>query len=469
MKNKNMLIYLAATVILGVTLIILGIYYTTWKEVKITLASDYNELFTNEELDRKGHTEELSEYTTDVSAAYQNKDGSKTLYVYSSPIRYLNSMGDLTMIDTRIANVRDKQLRKAGYIYTVADSDIKSFYPKKLSEEKGILIKNTGLLSENECSYEFGINTSKSKLGWYTEKKNFICQDTNAIQYKDCFDNTADIYFYPSSSGTNCEISFNRKPNENKITFWLKADGNTFDLNIEPGGYIAFKENTSKEIKAVIQKPLLKNKNGEIRYDNSIKLSSQGGGLYLLEFCFDSDADFTNATAYISFEMRRENQPDNALYSNEPELKYAYLRNYSVIGNSDSYGIGRLLIRYKFAKYFDLKADNIQSCEFHMYSLNQGYEKLELLSVLEDWCSVTGNWNSSYKTGKITSAASPVGNQITFDITNETKKWCDDESGQAEHNGVLLKTANENNGTNYIILSNDSTLYNNYTEIKIKE
>lgn len=104
-----------------------------------------------------------------------------------------------------------------------------------------------------------------------------------------------------------------------------------------------------------------------------------------------------------------------------------------------------------------------------MYSLNQGYEKLELLSVLEDWCSVTGNWNSSYKTGKITSAASPVGNQITFDITNETKKWCDDESGQAEHNGVLLKTANENNGTNYIILSNDSTLYNNYTEIKIKE
>lgn len=49
------------------------------------------------------------------------------------------------------------------------------------------------------------------------------------------------------------------------------------------------------------------------------------------------------------------------------------------------------------------------------------------------------------------------------------KNGADDESGQAEHNGVLLKTANENNGTNYIILSNDSTLYNNYTEIKIKE
>ena len=165
--------------------------------------------------------------------------------------------------------------------------------------------------------------------------------------------------------------------------------------------------------------------------------------------------------------MRRESQPDNSIYSKDPDLKYAFLRNYAVVGNSDDYGIGRLLIRYKFAKYFDLKPDIIQSAKFHMYSLNQGNEEFELLSVLEDWCSVRGNWNNNYKTGDITSKASLSDNHLDFDITEETKKWCKDESGQAEHNGVLLKTSSENNGENYIILSNDSSLYNNYTEIKI--
>lgn len=474
MKSKSMIIYLISIVILGIALVSLGVYFTSWKETRIVLDTDYNELFTDEELSEKGHKAELEEYATDVSVAYENNDGSKTLYVYSSPIRYLNSMGNFTLIDTRIANVRDKQLRNDGYIYTVANNSIKSFYPKSMNGEKGILIKNTDPSNKKEYSYEFGIYTSKAKLGWYRERKNFISNNVNAVQYRDCFENTADMYFYPSAVGTSCEINFTKKPDKCTVSFWIKADKNIYDLSVEPGGYITFKEqitdnkgNTNKEIRAVVQKPLLKDKNGKIYYNNSITLSSQGDGLYLLDFCFDKDIDFVNATAFISFEMRRESQPDNSIYSKDPDLKYAFLRNYAVVGNSDDYGIGRLLIRYKFAKYFDLKPDIIQSAKFHMYSLNQGNEEFELLSVLEDWCSVRGNWNNNYKTGDITSKASLSDNHLDFDITEETKKWCKDESGQAEHNGVLLKTSSENNGENYIILSNDSSLYNNYTEIKI--
>ncbi len=60
--------------------------------------------------------------------------------------------------------------------------------------------------------------------------------------------------------------------------------------------------------------------------------------------------------------------------------------------------------------------------------------------------------------------------KLLFDITNETKKnGAMTKADRQSITAFLLKTANENNGTNYIILSNDSTLYNNYTEIKIKE
>ena len=103
-----------------------------------------------------------------------------------------------------------------------------------------------------------------------------------------------------------------------------------------------------------------------------------------------------------------------------------------------------------------------------MYSLNQGYEKLELLSVLEDWCSITGNWNKKYKTGEKASTTSLLGNEVCFDITEEVKKWCDDKKGKLEHNGLLLKTATEEVDKHYVLLSNDCSLYNNYTEINFK-
>ena len=475
MKNKGAISFFIIGIFLLILIIALRIYCTTWRETEIVLDTSYSELFSKDELDNKGHISELPQYATDVSIAYENEDGSKTLYVYSSPIRYLNSMGTFSIIDTRIANVRDNQLRNQNYIYTIANSDIKSFYPKEIDNDSGILIKKTSISNGSEYSYEFGIHTSKSKLAWYTEKENFISKTINAVQYKHCFDNSADIYFYPSTVGTNCEINFRNNPGNNKIAFWLQIDDNTFDLNVEPGGYIVFKEEveddkgkTSKEIRGVIQKPLLKDRTGIIHYNNSINLLSQGDGLYIIEFCFDENVDLTNSIAFISFEIKRENQPDNSIYSKDPDLKYAYLRNYSVIGNTDDYGIGRLLIRYKFTKHFNLESKNINKTNFHMYSLNQGYEKLELLSVLEDWCSITGNWNKKYKTGEKASTTSLLGNEVCFDITEEVKKWCDDKKGKLEHNGLLLKTATEEVDKHYVLLSNDCSLYNNYTEINFK-
>jgi len=88
-----------------------------------------------------------------------------------------------------------------------------------------------------------------------------------------------------------------------------------------------------------------------------------------------------------------------------------------VIGNSADYGIGRLMIRYKFAKYFDLKSTNVKEANFYTYSLSDNIDKYELISVLEDWCSLTGNWNKNYKTGLRTSFLEPENSEMKFDIT----------------------------------------------------
>ena len=430
-----------------------------FKEVNINLNPDYNELFTKEEM--KNYSSAIPQYTTDVSVGFKNKDGTNSLYVFSSPINFIKN-NQFSLIDTRIKNVNDIDMRNKGYIYTIANSDIVSFYPKLLSKDCGIKIKK-------DSEYEFGIlNETFPK---YLNQNNFIDEEKNMLKYEDAFGDKIDMYVYPSSLGSNCEILFNKNTVSNVLTYWLKIPEGLY-VNIEPGGYLVLnkdkvddKGNKTTDILGVIQKPLLKDKNNNISYSNSIMINKKNDNLYELSFKLDQSMLNEGSRAFISFELRREKQPDNALYSKLPDFKNAYLRNYSVIGCSDDNGIGRLLIRYKFVKIFDLESSQIKKANYVTYSLTNNNKEYELLSVLEDWCSITGNWSKNYKTGNRTSFLNVKEKELNFDITEEVKKWCEDSDGQMEHNGVMLKSPVEIEGVYDVILSNDNSLYRVKTKI----
>ena len=467
-KKKNVLIMCAIAVISVMTLGLMLFLDNAHGIKKIKLDLEYNELFTQKELDKRGHKSVITEYITDISTAYNNKDGTKTFYIFTKPIRYINENQQLSLIDTRIANIDDKNMLEKGYVYTIANSDIKPFFPRELSD-------NTSILLQKDMEYEYGVYTNKKISAQYKKVTNFINKETDMVVYKNALGNGTRLGLYPSSLGNNCEIYFDKAPETNEVSFWVKVSDPEVRLKKESGGYLIMTKakinaegEQTDEIQAVIQKPLLKDKSGNVSYDNDLNIISKGTGIYELKFTFDKTKLNAGSTAFISFEMRREKQPDNALYSNFPYLENAYLKNYSAIGNSEHYGIGRLMIRYKFAKLFNLKSEQISKASFHMYSLTDNNDNLEMLSVLEDWCSITGNWNNQYKTGGQVSVFNHTGNEISFDVTKEVMKWCDDESGQMEHNGLLFKSIHEKEGVYNIILSNDNTLYNNRMEITIK-
>lgn len=87
MKKNIVWISLGVAAAAG-TAILLGGWLAGWKEVKIQLDPDYNELFSKEEVLAAGPREALPEYATDVTIGYRNPDGTKSLYVFASPIRY---------------------------------------------------------------------------------------------------------------------------------------------------------------------------------------------------------------------------------------------------------------------------------------------------------------------------------------------------------------------------------------------
>ncbi len=460
MKNKKLLCVLLIIVfVIIICFCILFIYdKIVWKEVNINLDPEYNELFTEEEMEIKGHENLLPEYISNVSVAYGNNDGTKTLYVFSSPIVFQDTSGAISFIDIRINNVENEEKRADGYLYTVANNDVIPFFPKELNSDSGILI-------EKDISYQFGIESDNSVLGWYENRQNFINESKNMVVYKNFDNQGSDISVYPSNLGVNCEMNISQPLSENIINFWLKLSDENIHVEKEPGGYLVL--TLYGNIVGVIQKPILKDKTGNIYYDCKVDFVEEDDGIYSLKFDFGESVteDFV---AYISFEMRKEKQPDNALYSNLPDLENAYLCNYSVIGNNFDYGLGRLLIRYEFTRFFRLKASQIEKAEYYTYSLTNNTDQLEMLSMMEEWCSRTGNWNENYKTGLQTSLFELKDHELNFDITDEVKKWCEDPYGQLEYNGVMLKSLNEEDDIFNVILSNDNALYRNRTEIILK-
>jgi len=456
-KRKAALIGAGAGLLLILLAVLLWIWLGRGGVYKITLAPAYQELFTEEQA--KAHRMHLPEYDTDTTIGYLNQDGTKSLYIYAAPIRYQSANGTWVDIDTRLANVEDAALLDEGYVYTAAASDIVPLFPKTLSGESGIR------LSKN-ITCTFGVDSDHEIESRVRKERNFIGEKKTMVSYNGAFGDGTSARFYPSSLGVNGEVAIRKDQPDGKLVMWLQMPDNQAKLEMTKGGYLVMSAlGKNKDILAVIQKPLLRTADGQIDYSGTLDFVKLDSNLYTLEFTFDKTALSKGATVFLSFEMRREKQPDNALYSRLPDLEYAYLRNYSVIGNSPDYGIGQLLIRYQFTSTFRLKADDIRSASYYTYSLTESPDRLEMKTVLEDWCSLTGNWNDHYEIGKRTALLESVTPELRFDITDEVKMWCGDPDGQLEHNGVLLKSVDEAVGVYNVLLSNDNTLYRNRTEV----
>lgn len=412
--------------------------------------------FSKEYLDSKGHQKTIPEYSSENSIAYNNKNGTKTLYLFTSPIAFYKD-NELHFTDTKIKKTFDFNMIKKGYKYTVSNNDINTFYPKKLSQKNGILIK------KNYYTYEFGTLTSSSKSS-LKNINNFINDKKTAVKYKTANET---LYFYPTSAGTNLELTFNKVPSSSSFSLWLKIPDSEIYIQKEQGGYLTLnktKKDGTSDIVAVIQAPILKSKNNEFSVLNNINYIKKSDQLYYINFSLDNNIIKNMSSLFISFEMRKENYSDLGIYSKYPNLQNIYLSNYHILGNNNIFGTGQIISRYRHLKLYNLYTANIQKVYLHMYSLTLNNDTLQIDQLNDGWCAVTANWNSNLKTGDKLSSSILSDHEIKFDITEAFKKWINDDSGTLEENGFLIKSYAKNNNYN-IILSNDNSLYNNRLEI----
>lgn len=476
MKHRKLIISISLSVIICVAIIFSVKVFAGagFHEVKIKLSNNYsNYILGTGNLD-KNAAKTLIKYTSNKSTAYLNKDGTITLDIFDCPIRFINSNKRLQYIDDRLSNVSDHDMKKSGYIYTIAASDIQPYYPYELN--KGIILKGA-------YSYSFGVNKNVKAQAQCVSKANIIKQNMNMVEYDDTFGDRSKLYCYPTSLGSNTETEFTSSPTSNELSFWLNAKN--CNVQVENGGYITMTTNsivnaglgyTTNQIIGVIQAPLLKDSKGNISCLNKMVLKKVGDGEYVITATLDKSFLSSKNTKYpvkslMSFELFRDKEPDSAIYSNTPSLN-SYLSNYSVIGDSPENGLGQNRIRFTFAKDDYLKSDQIEKATYTVYNLsnNNASDNLELCTMLDDWCSLASHWSDGLQFGDKTSEQNTQsGPELKFDITSEVKKWCDAPTELEEHKGVLMKSLNEKEGVYNVILSNDNSLYNNRIEVVLKK
>lgn len=112
---------------------------------------------------------------------------------------------------------------------------------------------------------------------------------------------------------------------------------------------------------------------------------------------------------------------------------------------------------------FNIKKEEIEDVKFSMYSLSEKENVFLMNTVEEGWCSLLDNWNSNIEIGDSVSKAISKNHIIEFDLTEETKEWCDVKSVKNEQFGLLLSLDKEDDYN--VILSNDNALFNNRVEV----
>ena len=75
----------------------------------------------------------------------------------------------------------------------------------------------------------------------------------------------------------------------------------------------ALQDIAPKDLLGIIQEPILKFEDMDISYHSSLEFEKIDDVTYNLKLILEKEYLEKNACAFISFEMRREKQPDNAI------------------------------------------------------------------------------------------------------------------------------------------------------------
>ena len=89
--------------------------------------------------EEKEHVNRLTAQENGLNTViYQNRDGSKSVYIFSNPVKYIDSSGNIKDKSSKI-----KAVSSTTYSYAMTDNSTKVFFPKSISDGTHLSFSDT--------------------------------------------------------------------------------------------------------------------------------------------------------------------------------------------------------------------------------------------------------------------------------------------------------------------------------------
>ena len=412
---------------------------------------DIPEYISQEDIEEKGHVNRLREQEpNDNTIVFQNRDGTKTAYFFSNPVKYTDKNGNVNDKRTKldIQNIPAKYSEKYGYVNQ--QNDIKAYFPKHMTTNQGMLLEsedisvelipieatekkyvlqNGNLVTPQEYISKHQIVSNKTlndisannndiiqiqseKLiaqkanankVHSTDKLTSITKDT--VQYNGVFGNKTTLKYSSTFEGLKEDIVLFENTGVNNFSFKLKTNGLSLVCGEDKQYYLA--DPLSGEYLVAIGELIVydsnnriyKNDEGEEYNHHYEVLTVKSDEEYILTVVVDEEFLNSSDTVYPVYidptmtVMPKGSVRDAAIYSSG----YAFANDEKIVkvGCSGSYGIGRGLYNFPILNFntdFILMYGNqITSAKLRLYALPYGssssYDSSKTLSMYEFYSS----------------------------------------------------------------------------------
>lgn len=421
------------------------------------------EVIDDDIIDANKNVRRLYDQETDLnSVLFINSDGSKTLYSFEYPIKYVDATGSIQDKSNELFPIGSAT---SVYAYVNSRNDINTYFPNQLSSNHGVKLdaKMGDIILAPDSTSVCSVDTNSQN---------------SSVIYEQPFGEFTRLRYTPTFTGFKEDLILEQNVG-NQFSFIIS----TSDYHVsKEGGQVVFTSLTGDE--TIVMEPVYvydsfvgvpqeyTDNYAHNTWNNIIDVDELSDGQYKLTISVDQSFLADARTVYPvyidpSFNVTTSGSgtsktiQDVPLYNGADAKALASGGNaYNLLGYVGSvsgadYGVGRMLMKFpgltSNETYKKLPASAISNVTLYAYESSGNSQTATIYAYQytgSTWTESSANYNNTSWSGYTSPSANvSIGStgQATaaFNITNIVKGWKNNSTYESK--GILLKNANESN------------------------
>ena len=172
------------------------------------------------EIEKGGHVQRLKTQEKDLNTiVFQNDDGSKTMYYYSEPVKYIDEQGNVRDKSNNLTEVSDNTHKE--YKYVNSDNNVCTFFPNSLNSETGVRLESGDIKIELKPI----VSRNNSNKAMKTQSASDKGNQKASVVYDSVFGRDTKVQYSPLFNGFKEDIILASYSETNEFAFSLTTNG----------------------------------------------------------------------------------------------------------------------------------------------------------------------------------------------------------------------------------------------------